>query len=924
MEAPEWPALPDELRREVDGRSVYTRPGVQRYAARAAVDLEQRLVADAQRQLAPHMTREEIAAAWGTDPQRLEEVLQANVEEATARLDNGLRLDQGAALTHVLSSPRVCEVLVGPAGTGKTRSAAEGASLWARHGGQVIGTATSQNATNELRAAGFRNALNTTRLLEHGWSAGRSSPGTLIWVDEGSMVSMEHLARIVEYAARNGCKVVVSGDQQQLAAVESGGGMMLLANRMGFVQLSTPQRFAAKWEQNASLRLRDGDATALDEYQVQGRVRGGDPVQVMREATRAYVAEHIAGHDVILTAQSWDRCRELSRMIRGDLKHLGMVDDGRTVELCEGQEASAGDLIIARENDHGLEAGERGRGLANGDVMRIERVAEGGSLIVRRVTGVDDQGSRTYSGEFRYRALETTDLAYAKTGHSAQGSTVHTGLTVVAGAESRQWLYSAMTRGVQNNTAFVICKPRKADPNPEPLPAPELERQATEDRFREGYTEDVDPEEEREAVAVLSDVIERDGTQLAALELQLRNRSNADHIGALNTVWEDLTKPAQDGRYERMLRAALPAEFAGAAMGSTAKWLWRTMAQAEAAGLDVEKTIADAVSSRSLSGAEDVAAVVHTRLRPVVEKLVPAGPRSWEERTPELADPELGKYAVELARAMDARAGRLGEHTAEQQPAWLVNALGPLPEDPVARLDYEHRAGKLAVYRELYNYEHPTEAIGPEPTWDSPDRRSHWQAAAMARSHVDEMDLSQRSDASLHHMRRSYEAITRTAPEHPGRVLQDTRMRRDDAVRAAQRAEAEAAVARQHEDEETAQRHDAIARVCHQASLLHAEHERVFAEQAGLRDRWARLTEGSRMVAVAADGELRKRHPDEKLDPLRAAEPVISEQDRAELSYVGNTLQSPEIVGRIADRQADDEDRLAQMETETIPGEEDE
>ena len=113
----------------------HTRPGVQRYAARAAVDLEQRLVADAQRQLAPqmHMTREEIAAAWGTHPQRLEEVLQANVEEATARLDNGLRLDQGAALTHVLSSPRVCEVLVGPAGTGKTRwSAAEGASLWAR------------------------------------------------------------------------------------------------------------------------------------------------------------------------------------------------------------------------------------------------------------------------------------------------------------------------------------------------------------------------------------------------------------------------------------------------------------------------------------------------------------------------------------------------------------------------------------------------------------------------------------------------------------------------------------------------------------------------------------------------------------------------------------------------------------------------
>jgi hypothetical protein len=83
-------------------------------------------------------------------------------------------------------------------------------------GGPVFGTATSQNATNELRQAGVRVAANTTRLLA---DLDAIPPGSLIEVDEGSMVSLAHLAALVEHAARNGCKLVLAGDQEQLAAV---------------------------------------------------------------------------------------------------------------------------------------------------------------------------------------------------------------------------------------------------------------------------------------------------------------------------------------------------------------------------------------------------------------------------------------------------------------------------------------------------------------------------------------------------------------------------------------------------------------------------------------------------------------------------------------------------------------------------------
>ncbi len=54
------------------------------------------------------------------------------------------------------------------------------------------------------------------------------------------MTSLTHLAALAEHAARNGCKLVLAGDQEQLAAVEGGGAMMLLADRLGYVQLAEP------------------------------------------------------------------------------------------------------------------------------------------------------------------------------------------------------------------------------------------------------------------------------------------------------------------------------------------------------------------------------------------------------------------------------------------------------------------------------------------------------------------------------------------------------------------------------------------------------------------------------------------------------------------------------------------------------------
>jgi ATP-dependent exoDNAse (exonuclease V) alpha subunit len=286
------------------------------------------------------------------------------------------------------------------------------------------------------------------------------------------------LADLISVADAAGAKVILAGDAAQLQAVENGGGMSLLADGLGYVQLAEPVRFRADWEQAASLRLRAGDASVLADYDRHGRINGGEPEQMMDAAAAAYVALTLDGTDMLLMAADHAHRRELSRRIRDDLISLGIVQPGPAARIADGADASPGDLIVCTRNDHAVEAGEPGRTLADGDLLRIEAVTPDG-LIVRRALDADlDTGQRRWTDRhFLYASYENAELGYAVTDHVAQGRTVHTGLALITGTEDRPHAYVALTRGTDANTAYVFTLPAKlADPAPGPRPAPELAR----------------------------------------------------------------------------------------------------------------------------------------------------------------------------------------------------------------------------------------------------------------------------------------------------------------------------------------------------------------------------------------------------------------------------------------------------------------
>jgi hypothetical protein len=295
-------------------------------------------------------------------------------------------------------------------------------------------------------------------------------------------------------------------------------------------------------------------------------------------------------------------------------------------------------------------------------------------------------GQRQFTDRaFRYDGYQTSDLAYAVTGHSAQGATVHTGTALVTGTEDRQWLYPAMTRGTDANLAYVFTTPaRPANPQPGARPAPELDRYEDLRRERAGYLPDEplpggpDRAGQREPVAVLADILSRDRAERSASVTRQRNLANADHLATLHAIWTAETAAVRHDRYRDLVVAALPPGHRQP-LSHQARWLYRTLHAAELAGLDPAEVIRTAIAFRDLAGSRDIAAVLDARIRPRIDALLPQRQGAWAGRVPRLPDPARHAYLARIAAMMDDRTRRLGQYAAQTTPSWAVSALGPVP-----------------------------------------------------------------------------------------------------------------------------------------------------------------------------------------------------------------------------------------------------
>ena len=126
-------------------------------------------------------------------------------------------------------------------------------------------------------------------------------------------------------------------------------------------------------------------------------------------------------------------------------RHLeGHIMLGRGAALADHNIAVAGDIVITRHNDRRLPVGSRDW-VKNGDRWRVASVAADGSV---RVQSLRSKHSVTLPADY---VREWVDLGYATTIHGAQGLTADTMHGLASGEESREQLYTMLTRGRQAN-----------------------------------------------------------------------------------------------------------------------------------------------------------------------------------------------------------------------------------------------------------------------------------------------------------------------------------------------------------------------------------------------------------------------------------------------------------------------------------------
>ncbi|MFC7876721.1 MobF family relaxase [Isoptericola sp. NPDC057391] len=510
---------------------------------------------------------------------------------------DGVRLDaeQAHAVAQLLTSGRRLDVLVGPAGTGKTTAICALSAGWiAAHGrGSVVGMAPSAAAAQVLAADLGIPCDNTAKwIYDHRRGRADFAPDQLIIVDEATLASTRDLDTIASRAAQVGAKVVLVGDPAQLQSVDAGGAFAMLVSARGddVPRLTEVHRFAHDWEKTASLRLRDGDPAVIDQYETHERIREGCTDDMVDAAYTAWRHDVEHGRASILVTESAEMVRQLNDRARAERIRSGQTSAGRDIALHDDAHASAGDVIVTRRNDRRLRTGPTGW-VRNGDRWTVTHVRLDGGLEVR------PEGRRRGSVVLPagYGA-EHVDLGYAVTAHRAQGMTVDTAHVVVSASSTCENLYVSMTRGRQANTAYVVLD------RPDPLHA-------------------TPPDPNVTARSVLFGVLHHTGAEVSAHQTTESEQNRWAGIAQLAAEYEAVATDAQRDRWTRCVRHALcnagglaRDDADRAARSEAFGVLAARLRRAEAYGYDVEALVTRLVGWRNLLDADDIAAVLTARL----------------------------------------------------------------------------------------------------------------------------------------------------------------------------------------------------------------------------------------------------------------------------------------------------------------------
>lgn len=625
---------PPELCRK-DGSSVYEIAGSAVYTSQDILAAEQRLVHTAGLADGHRASGDAVALAL--------------LEQAA----NGTTLNPGqtALVTGMATSGSRLQLAIAPAGTGKTTAMRALAAAWVEDGGTVFGLAPSAAAAAVLReqtGATTDTLAKLTWSLKHDdlpdWAQG-VGPRTLVVIDEAGMADTLTLDTAVQFVTNRGGQVRLIGDTQQLAAIGAGGVLRDIAATHGALHLDELMRFTDPVEGTASLALREGRTEALGFYLDHDRVHVGDHATITTHVFTAWATDRHQGLDSMMLAPTRDLVSQLN--MHAQTHRLAGREPGPGAPLADGNTGLVGDTIVTRSNDRRLRLGMNDW-VKNGDRWTVHNVHHDGSLTVHHQRAGK---SVTLPGDY---VRGSTELGYAATIHGAQGLSVDTVHGLATGEETRQQLYTMLTRGSAANHLYLQVI---GDGDPHAILQPDNVHPPT-------------------ATDILEGILARDDAPLSATTTAHTHASPALRLGTATARYLDALHVAAEHHLGTTALAHLEAGADRIVPGIADDAAWPTLRAylvlLAADGADPQAALHAAASARELDTADDRAAVLQWRLPDPGS--TGTGPLPWVPGIPVAShdDPHWGPYLTARSDLVTTLADEVRQQSTEtpNAPPW--------------------------------------------------------------------------------------------------------------------------------------------------------------------------------------------------------------------------------------------------------------
>jgi len=334
-------------------------------------------------------------------------------------ISNKLHQEHKRAVQFVLDSRDLAVNLRGAAGTGKTATLEEIRNALQASGREVVATAPTMSAVEELRNVGFQNAMSVERLLQS-QAASRDLRGTVLIVDESGMVSGRQMSELLKMAEQHSARIVFSGDTRQIRSVEACDALRILEKESGLksISLTGVQRQVAEAYREAIQELRRDPERGFDRLEAMGAIREvawPDRTGAIQEAYFEAKGEpNLKGQprNVLVVAATHNQIREITGAIRTELTRRGELGDGIHVEHhvpLNWTQAEKNDLRNYREG-HILKFHHAVAGVARGETIQVVR-ADADQIIAKNPRGEERSVMARHTRCFEVYARREIEVA---------------------------------------------------------------------------------------------------------------------------------------------------------------------------------------------------------------------------------------------------------------------------------------------------------------------------------------------------------------------------------------------------------------------------------------------------------------------------------------------------------------------------------